>query len=1151
MSGRQQRATFRPSTSPARAAAPSRRQAVALVAALVLVAGAIAIASFAVKPSTARAFNLFYGSVFINDNTAPVAVDLATGKPSVRLTNAYTQVSARVSGDLDVIPLSGSTLLLDSATGEFNMLDQSGFVLKHSGGGVSLPHTVGTTSATGIPAGDSAYIVRSSASGTSVYLVGQSTVSVAAAGGKAQARASISMPTPMQNVATTAVAANSSGGAASSSALWLLVGAGDRHTIRELRVPPGSNAGATLISHDHGTVSGVAAIAASTRNPDGSGGESVAVASGSGIDVFDGSHRVGHLALPTMPGLDAILPASNQRAAFSFLYHGRSGWSLVRAAIDATGAAQVSALAPITGTDLAIPAQSQGALYTMDRDTGQLWRISAAGRAGPVPGAGVYPRVPGETTAFSQADVLARGPRVIFNSRANLEALTVFSDGSHRPVVIDKRTAVDLNSNGSALANLDTAPPGANPAPGPSTTPRPNPSEAVTDKIDCKNTTQVPHIPQVALVDKGSRSVQLQWTYPLLDRQDCAPSTYTVAVQVAAGEAPPPPAAVKVQGVDGVNLTGLFPDTQYRIVVNAYINGKHTPSAPLLVRTQPEGPAAPTGLRVATTDQGSWALTWNSCGGIAQGCVPVTSWTIVPQLCDSSGGLISAPRNGRLIGDPTTHTFHYTYAGGPGLLGASLRFTVEGVGDGGTVGDPSTSHGCLRSWAHPVPADIHVVASTPPRTVQGGTSSTTVTVGFTGSKQVALGGAGGHLTYRLLSGSTLIRQLGPTTATTASLPGLHPGTSYQVQVVVTPPGHPADAVALDPVEVQAAVSRWPALSATASFVPDPAPSSTGTLTVGINGVTSSDARGETFDLTNSQLVCGNTAMPLTAANWDPVKPLTFRHLDRSAYNGSCVAQLQLVENSSTARSPAYFGGVASPRSTSPAITIPVPDLDTSAGQFVANFINAGVLNAPQIAIAYRGGNPLIAKYATDWSIQAQYQDGSAWSDCGDPATGNPAQSPVVLDLDASCYYANYGATWQVTVTFTFFGQSPTPPYDVTVNRSGPKPVDQSKMSFTAEWSNSVIAVSYSGPYPDSTLSALQWSETISSSTSTAVCGSDTKTPTTYAPMTLSVDFSACPSGTPAPGPSTGSATYTVLIRFTDPNYGNSGGYQVTVSGTPS
>jgi hypothetical protein len=255
-------------------------------------------------------------------------VDLATGKPSVRLTNAYTQVSAKASGDLDVVPLQDGTLLLDSATGEFNMLDSTGFVLKASGGGVSLPNAADTTHATGLAAGSSAYIVRNSASATSVYLVGQSTVSAAAGGARTQARASATIDQPTGNdVSTTAVSANSTADPDTNSDLWLLTGTGTQRTIRQLRVPAGSNAGATLSVHDHGTVDGVAAMAVSTRNPDGTGGDVVAVAAQDAIDVFDGSSRLGRVDVHAPAGVDSILPASDEQGRFSFLYHSASGWS--------------------------------------------------------------------------------------------------------------------------------------------------------------------------------------------------------------------------------------------------------------------------------------------------------------------------------------------------------------------------------------------------------------------------------------------------------------------------------------------------------------------------------------------------------------------------------------------------------------------------------------------------------------------------------------------------------------------------------------------------------------------------------------------------------------------------------------------------------
>ena len=72
-------------------------------------------------------------------------------------------------------------------------------------------------------------------------------------------------------------------------------------------------------------------------------------------------------------------------------------------------------------------------------------------------------------------------------------------------------------------------------------------------------------------MQRGSRSLQLAWTYPLLDTQDCVPSTYTVAVTATDNGAPAPPGTATVQGQDGANLVGLFPNTDYRVVVTAYL----------------------------------------------------------------------------------------------------------------------------------------------------------------------------------------------------------------------------------------------------------------------------------------------------------------------------------------------------------------------------------------------------------------------------------------------------------------------------------------------------------------------------------------------------------------------------------------------------
>jgi hypothetical protein len=1147
-------ASFRPAAGPVRAGRPSRQQAAVLVVALLAVAGAIVTASFTVKPSKARSFDLYYGSVYLNDNTAPVAVDLASGKPSVRLQGAYTQVSASESGDLDVVPLASGTLMLDNVTGEFNMVDNSGYVLKAEGGGVPLPATTDVTTATGIAAGDSAYIVRTGPSGTSVYLVSQSTVGAAVGGGKTQPRASAQMNDPATSVRTTAGSAN--GG------LWLLVGSGDSRTIRELSVPAGSNAGVTLTTRDHGTVNGVAALGVATAQADGTGGDAVAVATKDSVQVFSPDGTSHTLTVREPATVDQILPVTNQRGSFAFLYHGTAGWSLVRAGSSAGGSAGVTQLPALgTAAQLAVPAQSNGLLYTLDLGNGALWQLPRQGEPTRVPAVNTYPILTGETSDFTTATVYGSGSRVIFNSRSKLEAVTVFTDGSHKPFVIDKRTAFSLSPNGAAaLSNLHRPPPGPTTAP---PTSKPQQNQQVTDKIDCKTTTQIPHIPTLELLDRGARSVQIRWNYPLLDRQDCEPSTYTVSVQTVGNEkAPEPPATQTIQGTDSVNLTGLFPDTDYRIVVNAYINGKHTPSQPLLVRTSIEGPAAPTGVHAAPDALGNWTITWDSCGGIQNGCVPAVNWTVVPQLCDSGAGLVSAPANAHLIGDPSQHSFSMVYKGRDDLLGRGLSFQVAGVGDKGTTGTTSKSSSCAYSWRAPDPAKIQVAASTPPQTSVSGTTSTKVSLSFTGDENVAIGGVGGQFTYQLLSGGSVVTTKGPTTDTSVLLDGILPGQSYQVRVVVSPPRHPTASVSLNPVDVQAAVANWPAISASASFAKTSA--NRGTLTVSINGLASSDARGETFDLVNSRLVCGNSSLDLDASNFDPAHPgskLTFDGIDRSQYYDDCKVGVQLSENASTRRSPAYFGGNPSGSDASPSFTIPVPDLNTTADQFKANFVDTGILGQPRVAISYQGNNDLIGQFSGSWALQVQRSDdsGATWTNCGDSSNGNAAAAPVTIVLPYSCY--SRSASWQVTVDFTYFRQSPSPAYLVPVDKTtAPAPVDPASMSFSASWNGNSVDLAYSGPYSQATLNQLNWTIQVHSSGSPGQVCNDGEQPDHDSPprqngtLPLPVDLTTCPAqtggSTNPPSPPT-TSTYTITIHFKDPNYGTTGDYTVdNIDGTP-
>src|SRR5436190_20795754 len=106
---------FRADPDATPAARPSRRQTVALLAAVALVAGAVAAASYLIRPEKARAFDLFHGSIFLSDQNSPVAVDLATGKPTLRLSGAAQQVGVSGAQTLGVVPLTDHTLLVNQS----------------------------------------------------------------------------------------------------------------------------------------------------------------------------------------------------------------------------------------------------------------------------------------------------------------------------------------------------------------------------------------------------------------------------------------------------------------------------------------------------------------------------------------------------------------------------------------------------------------------------------------------------------------------------------------------------------------------------------------------------------------------------------------------------------------------------------------------------------------------------------------------------------------------------------------------------------------------------------------------------------------------------------------------------------------------------
>ncbi|MDT4942823.1 MAG: hypothetical protein QOJ34_2912 [Pseudonocardiales bacterium] len=1123
--------------SPA-AARPSRRQATALLAALVLVCGVVAVLSYVVRPDRARAFDLFHGSVFLSDQLGPVAADLASGMATLRLVNANDQVGITGSEVLDAIPLTDHTLLLNPASGEFNMVDNNGFIVKHDGSGVPLAARPAPTTAAGVDAGAGlAYIVRTGPrGGTDVYLVSQPTVEAAVnATNGVSPRASGSMPEQ---------GSTAPGGAASANGdLWLLVGrtgSTGLRTIRQLQVPVGSSAGSTLVASDHGRVNGPAAIGTAAT---GAATGVVAVASVSRIDIFGSGtdERTATYAAPD--GVDAILPATNTQGRVAFLMHGSAGWYVLSVGADGTDLRIPALLDGVPpNAALAAPAASNGRLYTVDRSSGKLYEIDPDASAAPLPDGLTYPVVAKvEEADYRDAYVWARGPRVVVNSPTHTNALMLFTDGSSAPRVIAKTNAVRVDAAGGAEALTRSNLPAGTPKPPEPGTPKPRPVDVqpVNPRLNCHSTAVKPHIPVITSAVPGSRTVGLSWRYPVITPQDCIPSTYLVSVTLVGNDAPQPPGSVRVQAQTGATLSGLFPSTGYQVTVTALINGQGTSSPAAFFTTGVEGPQAPTDLSVAADSSGSWTLDWDSCGTVEQGCVATQSWTITPSFCDRRS-VASPPAPITVTADPSARRQPAaTYSGGDDLLGRGLRFQVQGTGTEGQAGTPSAPSPCVFSWATPVGADLQLRASTPPQTAGGDdTTTTTARVTFAGGRVHDLGGVGGTLTYQLLSAASVVDTVGPTTAGNVTLHGIRAGARYQVRVFVSPPRHPEVTVPIGPVDVVPAVAEWPALLVDQPTFDAP-PGLAGTLHVRFTFPAGAGARGETFDLVNSQLTCGggNVAMNLTAADVAPGEDMAFP-VDRTTYRGPCTVTLQLAQDPVSVTDPPLYGAGTSPARTSPSVILDPPSITATADDFSAQW--AGNQGHPTVIVSFHGADELSG--ARDWQLTLTRGVDTCGSAAGDPL-------PVAIEVDKQCVSHGSGE-FSVRVEYTYFGIAHAA-YDVPVSGDAPEPVDPTKLSFTAQWNSNPLApqivLDYTGSEPAGVLAPLDWTEVVTSSALPGVvCASASDDPAAGTVRIPDVLVS-CPATLGLDGQL---PIYSVEISFTDPNYDQTGDYPTPVTGVP-
>src|SRR3954451_18585335 len=1134
---------FRAAPAAAPAGHPSRRQAVALLAVLVLVSGVVAVLSYLVRPDRARAFELFRGSLFLSDQLGPVAVDLPSGTSTLRLVGADEQVGITNADVLEPVPLTDHTLLLNQTSGEFNIVDNNGFIVKHDGSGVPLPPGTGPTTAMGFDAGDGqAYVVRTDAGGTDVYLVNQATVeaAISATARPAQPRASGSM---RETVST------GPGGATSANGdLWLLVqrpGISGARTIRQLRVPPNSSTGAILVPSDHGFVDGPAAIGTTGAGAAGSGKRVVGVAAVSSINLFGAAAGTPAVTYPAPAGVDTILPTATAHDRLAFLMHGRAAWYLVSVNADGTDLRMPTRLDGIPrDADLAEPTASNGHVYTIDRSTGALYEIGYDATSQSVPGRSSYPVMRQiEEPDYRDAYVTARGPRVVFNSPTHSNALMVFTDGTHKPRTIAKSNAVHVNAAGGAEALTHSNVPVGQDKPPKPQAPKPKPKPAIappiTPPLNCQTTAVTPHIPAITSAVPGSRTVMLTWHYPVISPQDCLPSTSLLSISTVCGGAPQPPPAVRVQSQTGKTISGLFPSTKYNATVTAYINGQGTESLPASFSTGEEGPAAPTGLAVTADSTGTWKLNWDSCGTVDEGCVPVQSWTITPSFCDHRSVAVP-PTPLTLTADPTSKRQPTaTYGGTDDLLGRGLRFQVIGTGTEGQAGRPSASSACVYSWAPPVAADLNVQASTPPQAAGAGHTTTTIArVTFANGAVHDLGGVGGTLTYQLRQGTGVVASVGPTRDTSVTLPGILAGRRYQVKVLASPPRHPEVVAEVGPVDVVPAVASWPTLLIDEPTFDAP-PGQSGTLHVGFRFRAGTVTRGETFQLVNSQLRCGggNLAMTLTAADVAPGDDLTFP-VDRTVFRGPCTVVLQLAQDPRTATDPPLYGAGTSRARTSPTFQIDPPSITSTADDFQAQW--GGTNENPTVVVTYHGSDDLSGAHG--WQLTLS----RGGVGCGNAQNDAP---PVTIDVDKSCIADGDGA-YSVHIQYTYFLVSHAQ-FDVPVAGQAASAVDPSQLSFTAQWNDNPqmpqVLLDYTGSEPPNSLAPLDWTEMVTSTGSPGVvCASDHDTPGN-ATIRIADVLAACPA---IAGPDGELPSYSVEVSFTDPNYGQTGDYPTPVSGTP-
>jgi hypothetical protein len=334
------------------------------------------------------------------------------------------------------------------------------------------------------------------------------------------------------------------------------------------------------------------------------------------------------------------------------------------------------------------------------------------------------------------------------------------------------------------------------------------------------------------------------------------------------------------------------------------------------------------------------------------------------------------------------------------------------------------------------------------------------------------------------------------------------------------------------------------------------PAMPGALSVTVSFPAGTDTHGETFDLTNSTLSCGNSVRDLSYSGLSPGVVMTFPNIERSQYNGSCAVTIVLVQDSGTATSPPLYGAGASKRATSGPVIIDPPTLAATANDFSAGWGSTDPTN-PTIVVSYDGADPLLLTFAQNW--QMAVSNGGAAS-CGAVSGDAPA---TTIPVTKSCVQA--GGSFTVGVSFTYFGA----PQHFTVQVSGtrPQPVNLATITMVAQWTapshrltGEFVQIGYSDGATPYDPRKLNWTMTVTSDLSAAVTCASTNQPPDASGTgpVLTIDKIVCPYQTggastgpaPSPAPTATPANYTVNIQVVDPSYGSRRDWTINLGTAP-